>query len=45
MEPSTSRPLRFTEHLIKAGYVKHVGDQYIFLSTQQRGFQDRVRAR
>lgn len=33
------------ERLIKAGYVKHVGEQYIFLSTQQRGFQDRIRAR
>ena len=32
------------ERLVGAGYAKQVGDQYIFLSTQQRGFQDKVRA-
>lgn len=44
---ATIRPLVRAEldRLVKAGYVKHVGEQYIFLSTQQRGFQDRVRAR
>ncbi len=31
------------ERLVGAGYAKQVGDQYIFLSTQQRGFQDKVR--
>ncbi len=31
--------------LVAAGYAKRTGDQYTFLSTQQRGFQDRVRAR
>ena len=31
--------------LVDAGYAKHVGEQYIFLSTQQRTFQDRVRSR
>jgi hypothetical protein len=31
--------------LITAGYAKEVGDQYNFLSTQQRSFQDKVRAR
>ena len=30
------------ERLVGAGYAKQVGDQYIFLSTQQRGFQDKV---
>jgi hypothetical protein len=33
------------ERLVEAGYAKQVGEQYIFLTTQQRGFQDRVRAR
>ncbi|HEY3020159.1 MAG TPA: hypothetical protein VGJ32_08205, partial [Solirubrobacteraceae bacterium] len=33
------------DRLVRAGYAKQVGDQYVFLSTQQRGFQDRVRAR
>jgi hypothetical protein len=33
------------ERLVQAGYAKHVGEEYFFLSTQQRGFQDRVRAR
>ncbi|MFQ5342150.1 MAG: BREX system P-loop protein BrxC [Anaerolineae bacterium] len=33
------------ERLVAAGYAKHVGEQYVFLSTQQRTFQDRVRAR
>ena len=32
------------ERLVGAGYAKQVGDQYVFLSTQQRGFQDKVRA-
>jgi hypothetical protein len=33
------------ERLVVAGYAKQVGDTYTFLSTQQRSFQDRVRAR
>jgi hypothetical protein len=33
------------EKLVGAGYVKRVGDQYIFLTTQQRTFQERVRGR
>ena len=33
------------ERLIAAGYAKHVGDTYVFLNTQQRSFQDKVRAR
>ncbi len=33
------------EHLINAGYVKQVGELYVFLSTQQRSFQDKVRHR
>lgn len=33
------------ERLVAAGYAKQVGDQYIFLNTQQRSFQDKVRAR
>lgn len=33
------------ERLVKAGYVKHVGAAYEFLTTQQRSFQDRIRAR
>ena len=33
------------ERLVGAGFAKQVGDQYSFLSTQQRSFQDRVRAR
>lgn len=32
------------ERLVGAGYAKQVGEQYVFLSTQQRGFQDKVRA-
>ncbi|NWJ96922.1 MAG: BREX system P-loop protein BrxC [Chloroflexi bacterium] len=31
------------EKLVGAGYAKQVGDNYLFLSTQQRGFQDKVR--
>ncbi|HSH83343.1 MAG TPA: hypothetical protein VLA19_32830 [Herpetosiphonaceae bacterium] len=31
--------------LVDAGYAKQVGEQYIFLTTQQRGFQEKVRAR
>ncbi|MCL4509264.1 MAG: BREX system P-loop protein BrxC [Chloroflexi bacterium] len=31
--------------LIDAGYAKQVGEEYVFLSTQQRGFQARVRER
>ncbi len=31
--------------LIKAGYVKLVGEEYLFLTTQQRSFQDKVRER
>ncbi|MDI9547715.1 MAG: hypothetical protein QM346_08935, partial [Chloroflexota bacterium] len=33
------------ERLVAAGYAKQVGDQYVFLNTQQRTFQDKVRAR
>jgi hypothetical protein len=33
------------KRLIDAGYVKQVGDDYVFLSTQQRSFQRKVRER
>ena len=33
------------DRLVGAGYAKPVGEQYVFLNTQQRSFQDRVRAR
>ncbi len=33
------------QRLVTAGFAKRVGDTYAFLSTQQRGFQDRVRDR
>jgi len=33
------------DRLVAAGYAKLVGDAYIFLNTQQRGFQDKVRER
>jgi hypothetical protein len=33
------------ERLVDAGYAKQVGETYVFLSTQQRGFQDKVRRR
>jgi hypothetical protein len=33
------------DRLVAAGFAKQVGDTYSFLTTQQRGFQDRVRAR
>ena len=33
------------EQLVAAGYAKQVGESYIFLNTQQRSFQDKVRAR
>jgi hypothetical protein len=33
------------ERLVAAGYAKQVGESYIFLNTQQRSFQDKVRAR
>ena len=33
------------DRLVGAGYAKLVGEKYVFLTTQQRGFQDRVRAR
>jgi hypothetical protein len=33
------------EKLVAAGFAKRVGETYAFLSTQQRGFQDRVRDR
>ena len=43
--PALSRQIKLElERLVGAGYAKQVGDQYIFLSTQQRGFQDKVRA-
>jgi hypothetical protein len=31
------------DRLVNARYAKQVGDQWVFLSTQQRGFQDKVR--
>lgn len=31
--------------LVGAGYAKQVGEEYVFLSTHQRTFQDKVRAR
>jgi hypothetical protein len=33
------------ERLVAAGYAKQVADQYVFLNTQQKSFQDKVRAR
>lgn len=33
------------ERLIAAGYAKQIGDRFLFLNTQQRSFQDKVRAR
>lgn len=33
------------DRLVQAGYAKQVGDTYHFLTTQQRSFQDKVRAR
>jgi len=33
------------ERLVAAGYAKQVGEHYVFLNTQQRSFQDKVRAR
>lgn len=33
------------ERLVSAGYVKQVGETYVFLSTQQRSFQEKVRRR
>ena len=33
------------ERLIAAGYAKQMGDRYLFLNTQQRSFQDKVRTR
>jgi hypothetical protein len=33
------------EQLVAAGYAKQVGETYIFLNTQQRSFQDKVRSR
>lgn len=33
------------ERLVQAGYAKHVGEEYFFLSTQQRGFQSKVHDR
>jgi hypothetical protein len=33
------------ERLVAAGFAKRVGDHYLFLTTQQRTFQDKVRAR
>jgi len=31
--------------LVEAGYAKQVGEEYVFLTTQQRSFQDKVRER
>ena len=33
------------ERLVAAGYAKQVGETYLFLNTQQRSFQDKVRSR
>jgi hypothetical protein len=33
------------DRLVAAGYAKLVGDRYLFLNTQQRSFQDKIRAR
>lgn len=33
------------DRLVEARYAKHVGEEYFFLSTQQRGFQSKVRDR
>jgi hypothetical protein len=33
------------DRLVAAGYAKVVGEHYVFLTTQQRGFQDQVRSR
>jgi hypothetical protein len=33
------------ERLVMAGYAKQVGEVYVFLNTQQRSFQDKVRSR
>lgn len=33
------------DRLVKGGYAKQVGEQYVFLTTQQRSFQERVRGR
>src|SRR5206468_9533572 len=33
------------ERLVAAGYAKQVGEIYVFLNTQQRSFQDKVRSR
>ena len=33
------------ERLVTAGYAKYPGESYVFLNTQQRSFQDKVRAR
>jgi hypothetical protein len=33
------------EQLVNAGYAKQVGETYIFLNTQQRSFQDKIRSR
>jgi hypothetical protein len=33
------------ERLVTAGYAKQVGEVYVFLNTQQRSFQDKVRSR
>jgi hypothetical protein len=45
--PASLRPQVKAEldRLVAAGYAKQVGDQHIFLNTQQRGFQDKVRER
>ncbi len=33
------------DRLVAAGYAKQVGDNYVFLSTQQRSFQEKVQAK
>ncbi|MCC6629583.1 MAG: BREX system P-loop protein BrxC [Chloroflexi bacterium] len=44
--PALTRQVRDElQRLVAAGYAKQVGEQYIFLSAQQRTFQDRVRSR
>ena len=44
--PAVSRAVKEElDKLVAAGYAKRVGDQVVFLSTQQRSFQDKVRSR
>src|SRR5690606_12839053 len=42
LRPQVSAEL---ERLVQSGYAKHVGEEYYFLSTQQRTFQQHVHDR